>query len=60
MTFFEYQTSHPNILGIEQEALRRYIDSNNVWDEMRLELEALSDLCARELQARRDGLDSPL
>ena len=60
MTFFEYETSHPNLLGLEQEGLRRYLEEHGVWDEMRNKLDPLMDLCEKELNARRTGTESPL
>ncbi|MCB0319390.1 MAG: hypothetical protein KDD60_00610 [Bdellovibrionales bacterium] len=60
MTFFEYETNHPNLIGIEQEDVRRYLETQGVIEEMRKELDKMLDLCARELEARRNGLESPL
>jgi hypothetical protein len=60
MVFFEYETSHPNLLGIEQESLRRYLEGSGVWDKLREDLDALQDLCDRELEARRSGTESQL
>lgn len=60
MMFFEYNTSHPNLVGIEQESLRRYLEKSGVWDNMREQLDSLQELCEKELHARRTGLDSPM
>ena len=60
MMFFEYETNHPNLVGVEQESLRSYLEGEGVWNQMRDSLDDLLDLCEKELHARRTGADSPV
>ncbi|MCI5066471.1 hypothetical protein MRY87_12175 [bacterium] len=60
MMFFEYETTHPNLVGLEQEGLRRYLEGQGVWSNMRDQLDEMLDLCEKELHARRTGADSPV
>lgn len=60
LMFFEYETNHPNLVGMEVDGIRSYLEGSGVWDEMREKLDQLMEQVEKELEARRNGVESPV
>ncbi len=55
LMFFDYETSHPNIIGLERDELRRYLEASGVWDKMLDDVDALQEDAKVVLAERRGG-----
>ncbi len=55
LQFFNYESEHPNIVGIDREELESFLKIQGVLDQLEDDLDALQTQCQEELQERQGG-----